>query len=382
MNTSKHCKFSHHSLFYSKGQVSHCCMQKSLFKKTDWTDVSDLNEFYRNNEVLQNVKLALDYGVEHPACSSCWEYESAYNSSMRTDNLYYTGNEDTTLGITHVDLRLTNKCNLQCKMCFPEDSDQIFNLIKELNNNGIDTPLDKYVPSQHNHNIDNLLNGIVKLPNLKTVRLACGEPFIMPEVDEFLSKLIESQKTDITIELVSNCTSVKTKILEKLEKFKTIFIGCSIDGVGDTLEYQRYPAKWKNIESNFIKLYNSKCIVSLTPCIGILNYLDLPRLFEWSKNFNVWTAYNEITEPNFMNFRYIPQYARLDFYEKFSKMELHMVNPKWISFQKSIMYETLILEPNDCSLLKEYVNKIWDYKCNEKFINRYPWAEEFLNREY
>lgn len=362
----------------TSGRVGHCCIQKRNIK-VDWNNVTNLNDWYKNNNWLNSVRDNLDNGVENSACESCWQNERHDKQSKRHRVNQQYGK--TTHSIRHLDLRLSNKCNLQCKMCSGGFSDQITNLALELKGKGIDNDLLNYIPSQNvKVNTHRLLDLVLELPDLQTIRFAGGEPFIMPEVEEFLFKLVELGKTDLEIEFITNCTSAKPRIIETLEKFRHVELMCSIDAIEDALEYQRYPAKWKTIEKNFIRMYNSKCIVGLTPCISMLTYHNMTDFFEWANQFPLArVSYNEVGYPSFLDFRLIPLNARKDFYNTFSNIKFGDVNENWKKFQQATMYEHRVITINERSLLKHYSNDIWDYRCNVKFLDAYPWAKELLN---
>lgn len=374
---SLHCPKTYNSLYFNTGNITQCCMQTDIDNfKVDWTDVSDLNTYYKNHNIFNEVRESLDNGIRHKLCENCWIAEDKYNHSWRFDDI----RKETTPSIKFVDIRLSNKCNLQCKMCQPQETDQLVKLGLELKSKGIHTPLVENMPSKVPDQ-SKLFELILDLPDLEKIRFAGGEPFIMPEVEEFLVKLVELGKTDLEIEFITNVTSAKPRILNALEKFKTSWLCCSIDGIKDTLEYQRYPSKWNTIEKNFIKFYNSKCNVSINPCVGILNYLDIHNFFDWANQFpKAMVHYNEVENFNFMNFRFIPESIREDFYKSFAKMNLVNANRRWYAFQKKVMYETTQPTIKDCKDLKLYALTIWDYKCNEKFLDRYPWASYMLEK--
>lgn len=371
---SKHCKFTYHSFFYSKGNVAQCCMQDTLLRKSTWDDVTNLNTWYNNSDEFSETRHALDAGNEHPSCESCWAYEADDMPSARTHNLYYTNDTvSTEIDIRHVDLRLSNKCNLQCKMCSPNDSDQLVKLAHEL---PFDNPLLNHLPKLKYEDTERLLELILQLPNLEAIRFAGGEPFIMPEVEQFLYKLVTHGRTNINIEFVTNCTSAKPTVIALLEKFNHVELMCSIDGVEDTLEYQRYPAKWSTIENNFKRMYNSKCNTRIVPCIGLLNFLDLDRFFSWAEKYpNSLITFNEIQEPSFLDFRLIPIELRPDTF----KISNNNVTDSWYKFVSNTMYETRQPTQEECNLLKQYAY-VWDYRCNERFLDKYPWANYIIEK--
>ena len=378
---TRHCKFTYNSFFYNKGDVAQCCMQDAPDRKTVWSDIKSLDDFYINNNDFTAIRQSMDDGIEHTACRSCWVDERMYGDSMRINNTYYSDNPET-FGIKHVDLRLSNKCNLQCKMCNPHDSSQLAQLAIDLDETDIQHPLYNKIPKDESFDNEILLTHILQLPNLETIRFAGGEPFIMPEVINFLTTLIHYGKTDISVEFITNCTSTTQKMVSILEQFKNVTMICSIDGVNDTIEYQRYPAKWSIIESSFKRLYNSKIhSIRIAPCIGLLNYLTLDKLFNWATQFpNAAISYNEIYEPTFLNFRYIPISVRSQFYDNFSSIDLTHASPKWQQFKQTIMYETLEPTIEDCTMLYRYSTRVWDVNCKHKFLDLYPWAEYMIEK--
>ena len=359
------------------GRVGHCCIQKRDIR-VDWSTVDNLNEWYKSNNWLNTVRKDLEVGIENTACESCWHNERNNKQSKRyrVNQQYGSTNQS----IRHLDLRLSNKCNLQCKMCSGGFSDQLVNLAYELKDAGIDNDLLKHIPSQSLEvDTKKLLDLVLELPDLQTLRFAGGEPFIMPEVEEFLYKLVEQGKTDLEIEFITNCTSAKTRILAALEKFKHVELMCSIDAVGAALEYQRYPARWETIERNFIRMYNSKCTVGLTPAISMLTYHNMTEFFNWTNKFpKARVSYNEVDYPSFLDFRLIPLDVRQEFYNDFSKVKFGDVNNNWKKFQQSTMYEHRQISTGEQKQLQHYSKDIWDYRCNVKFLDAYPWAEALL----
>jgi radical SAM protein with 4Fe4S-binding SPASM domain len=373
MNT--YCNLANTGLYVSiKGDISHCCIQKNR-QKIDLGNYTDASEFYKENSHLSSIRQDLNHkNIKNSACQNCWKVEeSGLASKRQRENELETTSETE---LRHLDLRLTNKCNLQCRMCSPTESSQIEKLAYELN----DPILMQFSKNKLTDYVDlsTFLNSFLNVKTLKTIRFAGGEPFIMEEVNEFLSKLIENNMTDLEIEFITNCTSARTQVINKLEKFKRVVLGCSIDGVEDEFEYQRYPAKWSSVEKNFIKFYNSKLHVNITPCISFLTYQTLDKFFNWANQFpNARVFYNEV-EQSFMDFRLIPIEHRQDFISKFKDIKFANAQNNWIQFQKKLMYEEKTLTDEDKKLLIHYI-KIWDYKTNKKFLESYPWAEKLIN---
>lgn len=357
-NANNHCQFAYNSFYYNKGNVSHCCLQTPLFRKTRWDDVANIQDFYYRRE-FDDVRFELEQGRQPKACETCWANERNGTVSMRQQNMYYKPNEATYIPkIRHVDLRLSNKCNLQCKMCSPSDSDQIARIVGKT-----------YEPTD----TETLLDRVYEMTDVEAIRFAGGEPFVMPEVEQFLHRLVQGNKRHINIEIITNVTSVKPRLLETLNEFDRVDIMASIDSVGRWFEFQRYPAQWSQVERNFSKLYNSKCHTRLVPCIGNINLLGVADFFEWANQYpDALVTFNEIFEPEFLNFRFVPMDLRQSMIKRFSSMRLANAVPAWNNFKQKLMYE--YVEPSEQLIeqLQDHNRLVW--QCTQQQMEEFfPW---------
>jgi len=375
----KDCWSSYYELnLTTKGFLSSCCVQ-DLEIFVDWNTVDDLEKWFCENETLNLTRRLMSDGVEIKECNACWEQESQGLKSRRfLKEYHHTGVVPAEKpSLRYLDLRLSNKCNLQCKMCTVTDSDQIYNLGIELKNKGITDLL--YQPDIVTHNIPTkkLLNLVLNLPNLEFIRFAGGEPFIMPEVEDFLQQLIDSKKTHVMIEFITNCTTVKNSVLEKLKQFDSISIGASIDAIEDQFEYQRYPAKWSVVEKNFKKLYDCNFkYTNLTPCISMLNLTNIHNFMEWANQFpRASNIFNEVDTPTFLNFRHVPMSERTELIEAAKNIQSVNADKNWKIFLDKKIHEYKEPTEREKWRMKEFAEKIWNYKCNKKFLDAYPWAE-------
>jgi len=352
-----HCQFMYNSFYYNKGNVSMCCLQDPLLYQDEWNDV-DLSDFYFKHE-FDEVRSEVEHGGQPKQCRTCWLNEANGTYSMRQKNMYYMSKTDLVFPqIKHVDLRLSNKCNLQCKMCSPSDSDQIAKVMGK-----------EYDTTDTNE----LLDSISKLPHLEAIRLAGGEPFIMPEVEQFLKRLIIENKKHIRIELITNCTTVRPKFLEILNQFDHVDIMASIDSVGPWIEFQRAPARWPIIERNFHLLYNSKCRVKIVPCIGSINLLGIGEFFRWANKYpDALVTFNEIFEPEYLNFRFVPMELRRDMIKQFKPMKLANADDSWINFKERLMYEYLKPTDEQIQQLLDRNALVWRAPEN-KMKEFFPW---------
>jgi len=227
--------------------------------------------------------------------------------------------------------------------------------------------------------LDRMFIYIMDSPHLKEIKLAGGEPMIMPEVEDFLKKLISVGRTNLRIFMLTNATVVKDQTIQLLEKFDEVELSCSIDGVGKWIEYQRAPANWKTIKRNYEKLVDTNIFVTLTPCWSHLNILSLVEYFKWLETTKVnYLAFNEVTYPSYLNWELVPMKYRKNLISQLDNIELSpYYSTNYKTFFERIKNDERQITDKERIELNNNV-AIWDYKNKVKYINMYPWSKELL----
>jgi len=230
---SYYCSAMKHQLMIDVKQKNNaryapCChFKKSL----------DINTFSVETKKYDNL---LEQGVRIPECVHCWEVEDKGLRSVRLagKNLFQKGLEP---AIRRLDIRIHNKCNLACTMCYSGAS----NLWGKLE--GKDT--------FYKINDDELSIIKEKSRNVTQISFQGGEPFYGNEYDEFLMSLDNLENIDVDI--FTNVISVKRDVLERWNsKLKSLKINASVDGYGDVYESIRWPTTWSKFEKNAKMIYN------------------------------------------------------------------------------------------------------------------------------
>ncbi len=210
-----------------------------------------------------------------------------------------------------IDYNFGNECNLACRMCSAGSSNQIAVLASNAVSSMDDTKKliefginDLAQENSIEENIENLKNEVflrrgvpfdkeaVKevLPNLHELQFAGGEPFVSKEVEDILLTAIEAGDNEhIDLEITTNGTKFVEEKLDIFLQFKKIKFIISIDGVGSTYDYIRYPFSFSLIEKrlrdivDYIIRNNLKEKVELHfACIGILyNLYDYENLYRF-----------------------------------------------------------------------------------------------------
>ena len=382
MSNKLSCWIANNSLYLSfNGDIRHCCLQQLVNVKSGIKKIKqNPDEFLKQNSALQDIKKDLDNGIPNKHCSTCWNLEAIGGQSKR--QLFMPSSDQL---LRHLDLRLGNKCNLKCKMCFPTWSSQIVNHYVSAKQSGIVNMFNEFsdtmpIDDDNMTFLDDSFELIKNAPHLNSIQIAGGEPFIMPEVELFLEKL-NSLNRKIKLCILSNITVINDSILETLKKFNDVTINCSIDGVGEDLEYQRTSSKWNVIERNFNKLYEANVKTLLIPCFSHLNFESVVDFLTWASTFEKTNVlFNEVVDPSFLNFKLVPIEYRKSLIEQIEGFEL----PKNVHTNYQVFFNSIKNEYRRITTEEQYKLKcavdLWDHKSNVKYRERYRWANVLLNQ--
>ena len=377
------CKIANTELFLgTENNIAQCCMQGRGWEAPDWNDITDLAEWHKTFEPFNAIRNDLANGIQNDHCKRCWNLENNGLQSARKDPV------DDEIAIKKIEVRFSNKCNLQCKMCDVNSSDQIKNVVTKLKDQGISN----HFTLQHELYVDfknknKILELVLTLNDLEIIQFAGGEPFVMPEVEWFIDELITRDKTNVTIYFITNVTSVKPKLMEKLKKFKHVYFICSIDGIEETLEFQRYPAKWSTIEKNFRALHklstdNDNIGIRVLPCITQLNLLGMPKFLEWLKQFDdISIGCNVLKDSSFLEYKLVPIKHRQEFIDIVQSMDISWLPEVDQPAYRKFFNEGCNLERNITDTEREYLTdfvKVWDMNPGLKTKDICPWIPELI----
>lgn len=370
--------------------------------------VDSLNDA-RNAPLMSSVRKNMMAGIWSDECRRCREEESAGLSSRRVyelqnwkitldDVLPFTdsnGKIDTEkLPVTYYDLRFGNLCNLACRMCGPEDSHTWYEQWSKLTGSEsfddthgkvilIRNEVGRLVTSDYEwHGSEIFWNQIESnMHNIQKVYMAGGEPLLIERHYEFLNKCVSNNTAkNIELEYNTNGTTLPNKVFELWKHFKKVGIGVSIDGIGDVIEYQRWPAKWSLLHSNLIKLNNialnnSNINVWLAATVTVYNVLHIADMIEWKILESGLTGINRSKHkpiisphiahrPETTNIRILPQELKIKVQEKYSmsidKLTNLNVSPELICAAETI-YNSIIKYMNAANWTEEWLGHFIEY---------------------
>jgi len=261
------------------GQYRLCCL--SLEPDNKENIQTHTPQEWHDSEFHTKTKQQLANGEWPDACKKCKDLEAAGMQSQRTKPRMYGP------GISHIDLRFGNSCNLKCISCFPNSSSSIAQEASDMAAAGIE-PMWQPIPVNNinwanDENFDKLLD----LP-VQEVYLTGGEPMMVKGIEKFLERLDPSTN----LRFNTNCTIWNPKLEKILRRFDTVAMSFSLDAVDEKIEYIRYGTKWKEAEEN-AKRYADFCYVNIAPTISVLNAWFYDDIKEYADKMN-WRLFENI----------------------------------------------------------------------------------------
>jgi hypothetical protein len=147
---------------------------------------------------------------------------------------------------------------------------------------------------------------------LQRLYITGGEPLINRRVAEILDVLIDRGASQhINLELSTNCTHVDAATIERLKRFRRASLLLSLDAVGKTYEYIRYPARWSVVDANVRRLKSEHGLeCSVPPVVQIYNLLHLPDLYRYCASMDLYVTLNVLRVPERLAIHNLPPKTR------------------------------------------------------------------------
>ena len=291
-------------------------------------------EDWINSEYQSRVRLSKLNGIHEPRCQMCYNEEISGSSSKRlkenlksqiNDNnfeLTYQSSPDlarfefsrNNQGLTDIlkpvsyHMSLGNECNYACRMCGPWASSQL--AVEGLRNGTYSGPA-RLNWTENEEAWQHVTDYICNTENLKFVHLIGGEPYMNPRFEELIDKLLAARKDDIYLGFTTNGSFVEPKIIEKLNAFRHVDIGISIECIGVLNDYIRKGTQTNEVLDN-IDVYlkyrkEAHVYVTVRPVPSALSVHTLYELYQWSAERGVDVMTNVLSRPEHLQIRQLPQ---------------------------------------------------------------------------
>jgi MoaA/NifB/PqqE/SkfB family radical SAM enzyme len=310
-------------------------------------------EDWINSEYQNCVRLSKLSGVYEPRCSMCYNEEVSGSSSKRLKENHKSKIDDSAFALTYQQspdfnhfefsrnnqgqtdvlrpvsyhMSLGNECNYACRMCGPWASTQL--AVEGLKNG-------TYLgPARLNWTEDevawkHVTDYICKTEDLKFVHLIGGE-YMNPRFEEFIDKLLAAGRTDIYLGFTTNGSVVDIKLIEKLNAFRHVDIGISIECMGVLNDYIRKGTKTNEVLDN-IDLYlkykrEAHVYVTIRPVPSALSVHTLDELYHWCVDRRVDVMTNVLAHPEHLQIRQLPREIKDRLLPKYQRWQFSEAAP-------------------------------------------------------
>jgi len=283
------------------GRVRPCCFINS-------SDISNKDyDGFDWNDSFPELRKVMEDGWAHE-CTYCKTEENKKGDSPRTrfDHFSVDGGYKTIF-----DLKITNTCNLSCRMCSPTQSstwDKVVKANKSANlqkHHSLIRPL-KGSGGWHGKFLNDVKNNLDKV---KFLKFTGGEPFLVKHTKEVCKYTIESGASSSTeLKFITNGqVTLDDEWFEIFSKYKDVQIDVSVDAIGSRYEYIRPGSKWSSIEDfiNNIKKKDLEIDLCITYLPQTLNAAVFYETEDWAtnhgleiRNYSDW----QLRDPEFMNY--------------------------------------------------------------------------------
>lgn len=291
-----------HMSAHLDGEMIICCntYEKGNIKQDNGTPwkLKDIKDplVYFNSDEYKKIRLDMLNGEEPEICKKCYDIERNGGHSIRQNTLSEYNIEELVLKtdintgelqeltLDYVHFMWGNKCNLKCKMCGPDASNQLIDEFKAMGMHVSDDVEDLILEWSFESN-RTVLEKIA--PYIGILNVTGGEPLINNDFLDYCKYLSEhGYSKNIRLAFHTNLTVMPGKFVDTWKNFKWVNAKLSIDAIEKDYEYIRYPGKWNIVSQNI------KDLISITD--------DLPHVNV--EVHTVFSSFNAHALPNLLNY--------------------------------------------------------------------------------
>jgi hypothetical protein len=273
----------------SLGDFTPCC---EILDPQESNDGATLLSHW-NGAAMASIRKAMLEGRSVAACAKCYEKEAAGLTSYRQhfNELYraeghrlLATQEDGALAAdiqpVDLDIRFSNLCNFRCRSCWHGASSRWFADADALGQaRGAQAIIT--AGADREKTLEQVKQ---RLPFLRSIYFAGGEPLLMEEHYILLEELARIGRTDIRLSYHTNLSELglgDRRVTELWKAFSDVRVRVSADGMGKTGELIRKGMDWSAMERN-IGLVRDACpkvYLSIAITVSVLNVFHIPAFY-------------------------------------------------------------------------------------------------------
>jgi len=293
-----------------------------------------------NNKNIRRMRYQLLNNERPQECVNCWKMEDAGAVSYRMKINQESGAKERKFcdhlkefdektmkmpyKIPYAEIRLSNKCNLHCRMCSPRFSScweedwgknkRLREYIKENANFAYNSYMLNSKTEAHGSGTVEKIQNFIKDNSkyLKYLMIGGGEPMLQDNHYKVLDFLKDNRK-QITLEYTSNLSTLNKddkSVLDYWPYFKKIELKVSLDGDPEIYSYIRRKGNYKIPANNIKKIIQSMDSKQLRVCLtcttSVYNIERLPETMNWFTELGGWAHTSLVLYPEFLSVQILP----------------------------------------------------------------------------
>ncbi len=311
----------HYAYIDAIGDTYYCCYSRghsrgSILKK-------NLGEIFKGKSYAE-IRQKLESGEFPAGCFTCSNLESSGLSSPRTKKGVVREGPPR---LKEVEMKLSNKCNFRCRMCYIGSSSRWAELPEiqrkyrksENQSEEFDLSIEKHLEFQPYaswlaNDSSSLKSILTSLNDVERISFSGGEPLYQKEHFDFLEEIPKGQKSKIDLFYTTNLSMLKYngKSVDHFWKdFNSVELQVSADGVFDVYDYIREGGKFSVLERNLrtIADWDSIIRVSINCTVQAYNIFQIPEITNYYQEnfpgFELRLAH--LVNPQFLSSRVFPK---------------------------------------------------------------------------
>ena len=356
-----------------------------------------------NSHSYKQIRKDMIEGRVPEACEGCWKVEQVGGLSKRLkDSIVKVDVDNLTepdgtikINLTNVELRLGNFCNLKCRSCNAESSTSwITDYYKLKDKIPLPSAFDDVKKSSYTDyswvEKEEFYDDLIKnAPNMETLHISGGEPFLVPKHFYLLEKLIKTGKKNIGVYYITNGNWDFEKIKEALnllKNFRFVYISFSLDDTFERNTYIRSQSNWNLTIDNIKKITSEYPMFyyTITQTVNVYNFLYVEELTQFLIKEGLYSMngasalkkiqLNHVHSPEYQNANVLPKKDRQN---KLDSIGSLMTNDN-LNELKGRYYNS---EPNgEIDLFKTVTDEV-DKVRGESFKQTFPKLFEILKQK-
>lgn len=339
-----------HSHASVNGHWKPCCNSNHHDITNNYFETGTNHMDWFTSEQMNQLRCDMLSGVQNSMCNICWKSESISGKSIR--KRYIEKFKDivdiNNPRIKYLDLKLSNECNLSCRMCDYTNSNKILNDVEQIEKQDLHLPINWRRSPKHENYINekgikvaprHILDEVENLlPDIRILKLTGGEPTVTPEVLKLFDICIEKDYAkNIQLNITTNASKFTAKFLEKIKLFNKVTLNISCDGHGKVYDYIRYPFNWEKFVERIDNIIQAEVFYSITTVPQMYNIENLYKLQEWNGGLNNDSIFlNTFLQPenNYNSLKFVPKHI-LEYV--LTKLDINNNNTVLINYIRSLV---------------------------------------------